>query len=108
MSLELRKAVGAECPVEGNVLEEWIRLSIPALTDTEAFIADLAGKLAKKSSQHKFLVLVTKVDAAADQQVCVQATIGAVWTDNKDGYRCFEVRGEAIHLVTVYWLHASS
>lgn len=71
----------------------------------QALIEHVLVSLQKKSSKHKFLVLATMVNAA-DGEILLKSSFGALWDAEGDGY----VSVKKLHgpkdatLVTVYWI----
>lgn len=77
------------------------------LADSKQTARQIAQRLSTKSSKHKFLVLVTKIDRESeiDVDLNIQSVIGAVWDEQKDGYWSFRVDDYSTNLITVYWIH---
>ena len=93
-------------PISAEELKSIFLGEVQNLNESKEAARHIAQKLSTKSSKHKFLVLVTRIDLEPEvsNDVSIQSVIGAVWDEKKDGYWAFRVDDELIHLITVYWI----
>lgn len=108
MSLSLQaSSKGKESPVDVVGLEKILEGELDKLSEPQLFIEAVASTLHKKSTKHKFIVLVTQVDADANinENLSIKSAVGTVWDTEKDGYHLFKVEAESTFMVTVFWVY---
>ncbi|GEQ67113.1 hypothetical protein JCM33374_g776 [Metschnikowia sp. JCM 33374] len=108
MSIKILNATEtSQSPIGAEDLKLMISEQIQTLNDSKQAARNIAQKLSTKSSKHKFLVSVTKIDSEpeVDADVNISSVVSAVWDEQKDGYWSFRVDDASIHLITVYWIH---
>lgn len=108
MPVELQASTESkEAPVDVSSLEKLINEESSKLNVPSVFIEDLASALQKRSTKHKFIVLVTEVkaDEAINEDLSIKVLVGTVWDGDKDGYHHFKVDSASTFMVTVYWIY---
>ncbi|CAK7902516.1 hypothetical protein CAAN1_07S03180 [[Candida] anglica] len=74
--------------------------------DNKEIIKYILENIQKKSSKHKFMVQVTRIDSKGDLNATT--SFGAIWENSRDGYVSLEVQGKensCVSMVTVYWIY---
>lgn len=108
MTVELQtSATSREAPVEISSLQQLIDEQLAKLDEPNRFIEDVAAALHKKSTKHKFIVLVTEVrtEETINENLKIKVSVGTVWDGDKDGYHHFKVAAASTFMVTVFWIY---
>lgn len=105
----LTSNVSKQRPVEPEFIKTTIEEEIANLEDKATFVEKVSSKLGKKSSNHKFIVLLTVLKCGQDvgTGVDIELSVGAIWEADKDGNVSFQVRqddSEKPAIVTVFWI----
>lgn len=108
MPVTLQNSSGSrEAPVDPETLQKLLEDELAQTAETNAVIANVASALQKKSTKHKFIVLLTEVktDEDLNENVSIKLSVAAVWDGERDGYHHFRAGSASTYMVTVYWIY---
>lgn len=108
MTVELQtSATSKESPVDVASLQQLIDEQLTKLDEPKRFIEEVAAALHKKSTKHKFIVLVMEVrtEETINENLKLKLSVGTVWDGDRDGYHHFKVAAASTFMVTVFWIY---